>query len=239
MSNDPLLLTGEVADATARLLRTVAGFDAGDVAAASLLPRWTRGHVLTHLARNADGFVNLLTAARTGEAVPMYASPAARVADIEGGAARPPAAHLDDLRRSAGRFAAAVAAMPPEAWTATVQTPRGPRVAALLVWGRLREVEVHHVDLAAGYRPADWPAAFSHRLLHEVAADLADRAAAPAMVLRFPGSGCHELGIGDRAGAPTVSGAAPDLAAWLIGRTAGEVLTVTPDGPLPNPPEWI
>ncbi|MEU5727368.1 maleylpyruvate isomerase family mycothiol-dependent enzyme [Micromonospora sp. NPDC047738] len=239
MSNDPLLLTGEVADATARLLRTVAAFDAADVAAASLLPRWTRGHVLTHLARNADGFVNLLTAARTGEAVPMYASPAARVADIEAGAVRPPAAHLEDLRRSADRFAAAVAAMPPEAWTATVRTPRGPRLAALLVWGRLREVEVHHVDLAAGYRPADWPEAFSHRLLHEVATDLADRAAAPAMVLRFPGSGCHELGIGDPAGAPTVSGAAPDLAAWLIGRTAGEVLTVTPDGPLPNPPEWI
>ncbi|MCW3817031.1 maleylpyruvate isomerase family mycothiol-dependent enzyme [Micromonospora sp. DR5-3] len=239
MSNDPLLLTGEVDDATARLLRTVAAFDAADVAAASLLPRWTLGHVLTHLARNADGFVNLLTAARTGEAVPMYASPAARAADIEAGAARSPDDLFDDLRRSADRFAEAVAATPAEAWTATVQTPRGPRVAALLVWDRLREVEVHHVDLAAGYRPADWPEAFSHRLLHEVAADLGDRAAAPAMVLRFSGSGCHELGIGDRAGAPTVAGAAPDLAAWLIGRAAGEVLTVTPDGPLPNPPEWI
>ncbi|MGR6320994.1 maleylpyruvate isomerase family mycothiol-dependent enzyme [Micromonospora soli] len=239
MTSDPLLLTGELDDATERLLRTAAAFDAADVAAASLLPGWTRGHVLTHLARNADGFVNLLTAARTGDPVPMYASPAARAADIEAGAARPPAAHLDDLRRSAGRFAAAVAAMPVEAWTATVQTPRGPRVAALLVWGRLREVEVHHVDLAAGYRPADWPEAFSHRLLHEAAADLADRPAAPAMLLRFAGSGCHELGIGEPDGAPRIAGPAPELAAWLIGRSAGEVLTVTPDGPLPTPPEWI
>ena len=31
----------------------------------------------------------------------------------------------------------------------------------MLVWGRLREVEVHHVDLDAGYRPADWPEAFA------------------------------------------------------------------------------
>ncbi|MCM0677758.1 maleylpyruvate isomerase family mycothiol-dependent enzyme [Micromonospora phytophila] len=238
MTTDPLLLTGEVDEATARLLRTAATFDSADTAAASLLPGWTRGHVLAHLARNADGFVNLLTAARTGEPVPMYASAAARSADIEADAVRPPAAHLDDLRRSADRFAEAVEAMPVEAWSATVETPRGPKVAAVLVWGRLREVEVHHLDLAAGYRPADWPEAFGHRLLHEVAADLADRPDVPPMVLRFDGTR-HELVLGDRAAAPTVTGAAPELAAWLIGRSPGAVLAVTPDGTLPEPPEWI
>ncbi|MER7460696.1 maleylpyruvate isomerase family mycothiol-dependent enzyme [Micromonospora sp. NPDC126480] len=238
MTSDPLLLTGEVDDATARLLRTSAAFDDADLAAPSLLPGWTRGHVLAHLARNADGFVNLLTAARTGEPIPMYASPAAREADIEAGAPRPPEEQLDDLRRSADRFAEAVAAMPVEAWGATVETRRGPWPAAMLVWGRLRELEVHHVDLAAGYGPADWPEVFGHRLLHEVATGLAGRADAPPMVLRFDGSR-HELVVGDRAAAPTVTGAAAQLAAWLIGRSPGTVLTVTPDGPLPTPPEWI
>lgn len=238
MTSDPLLLTGEVDDATARLLRTAATFDDADLAAPSLLPGWTRGHVLAHLARNADGFVNLLTAARTGEPIPMYASPTARDSDIEAGASRPPEAHLDDLRRTADRLAEAVAAMPVEAWAATVETRRGPWPAAMLVWGRLRELEVHHVDLGAGYRPADWPEAFAHRLLHEVATGLAGRADAPPMVLRFDGSR-HELVIGDRAAAPTVTGTAPELAAWLIGRSPGSVLTVTPDGPLPTPPEWI
>ncbi|TDB70584.1 maleylpyruvate isomerase N-terminal domain-containing protein, partial [Micromonospora sp. KC721] len=75
MTTDPLLLTGELADATARLLRTAETLDAQAVGAPSLLPGWTRGHVLTHLARNADGFVNLLTSARTGERIPQYASP--------------------------------------------------------------------------------------------------------------------------------------------------------------------
>ncbi|MGW4500649.1 maleylpyruvate isomerase family mycothiol-dependent enzyme [Micromonospora sp. NPDC004336] len=238
MTTDPLLLTGEVDAATDRLLRTAAAFDDAGVAAASLLPGWTRGHVLAHLARNADAMVNLLTAARTGEPVPMYASAQARDADIEAGAARPPDAHLDDLRRSADRFTDAVAAMPVEAWAATVQTRRGPWPATMLVWGRLREVEVHHVDLAAGYRPADWPEAFAHRLLHEVAGGLAERADVPPMVLRFDGSR-HEVVVGDRAAAPTVTGSAPELAAWLIGRSPGTVLTVTPDGPLPQPPEWI
>jgi len=238
VTSDPLLLTGEVDAATDRLLRTVAAFDAADVAAASPLPGWTRGHVLTHLARNADGFVNLLTAARTGEPIPMYASADARATDIEAGAGRAPADLLDDLRRSAERFAAAVDAMPVEAWAATVQTRRGPWPAAMLVWGRLREVEVHHVDLAAGYRPGDWPDAFAQRLLHEVATGLADNPEAPAMVLRFDGVR-HEIVVGEPAGAPTITGAAPELAAWLIGRSAGEVLSVTPDGPLPTPPGWI
>jgi maleylpyruvate isomerase len=238
VTTDPLLLMGEVEDATSRLLRTAAAFDGADLAAASLLPGWTRGHVLAHLARNADGFVNLFTAARTGQARPMYASSAARSADIEAGAARPPAAHLDDLRRSADRLAEAAAAMRPESWTALVQTPRGPKVAALLVWGRLREVEVHHLDLGAGYQPADWSEAFAHRLLHEVATDLADRPEPPSMVLRFDGSR-HELVIGGRADAPIIAGPAPDLAAWLIGRDGGDALAVTPDGVLPKPPEWM
>lgn len=238
MTSDPLLLTGELDEATARLLRTVAALGADDVAAPSLLPGWTRAHVLTHLARNADAFVNLLTSARTGEEIPMYASPEARSADIEAGAGRGPADLMDDLRRSAQRFTAAVAEMPVEAWGATVQARRGPWPAAMLVWGRLREVEVHHVDLGVGYRPADWPDAFAQRLLHEVATGLAGDPAAPAMVLRFDGVR-HELVVGDPEGAPTVTGPAPELAAWLTGRSAGEVLTVTPDGPLPTPPEWI
>ncbi|MFU8853497.1 maleylpyruvate isomerase family mycothiol-dependent enzyme [Micromonospora sp. SL1-18] len=238
MTSDPLLLTGAVGDATTGLLRTVAAFDAADVAAASLLPGWTRGHVLTHLARNADGFVNLLTAARTGEPIPMYASAEARSADIEAGAGRPPDDLLDDLRHSAQRFAAAVDAMPVEAWAATVQTRHGPSPATMLAWWRLREIEVHHVDLVAGYRPADWPEAFAQRLLHEVATGLADNPEAPAMVLRFDGFR-HEIVVGEAAGAPTITGAASELAAWLIGRSAGEVLTVTPESPLPAPPEWI
>ncbi|SBT44352.1 maleylpyruvate isomerase family mycothiol-dependent enzyme [Micromonospora auratinigra] len=238
MTGDPLLLTGELDAATDRLLRSVAAFGPADAAGPSLLPGWTRGHVLTHLARNADAFVNLLTAARTGEDIPMYASPQARTADIEAGAGRSPAELLDDLRAGSARFAAAVEAMPVEAWAATVQTRRGPWPAATLVWGRLREVEVHHVDLAAGYRPADWPDAFAQRLLHEVTTGLAADPGAPAMVLRFDGVR-HEIVVGDPEGAPTVTGPAPELAAWLIGRSAGEVLTVTPDGPLPTPPEWI
>ena len=40
----------------------------------SSLPDWTRAHVLTHVARNADAMVNLVTWARTGVPTPAYPS---------------------------------------------------------------------------------------------------------------------------------------------------------------------
>lgn len=238
MTTDPLLLIGEVTDATARLLRTAASFDATDLAAESLLPGWTRGHLLTHLARGADAHVNLLVSARTGQHIPPYTSPAQRNVDIQAGAARPPEAHLDDLRRTADRYTQAVADMPAEAWAAFVEGRRGPQPAATLVWSRLRELEVHHVDLAAGYRPADWSQPFAHRLLHEVVADLDKRAETPAMVLRFDGT-THQLVLGDPKGAPVITGPATELAAWLTGRGVGDALTRAPGGTLPALPEWM
>ena len=55
----------------------------------SLLPGWTRGHVLTHIARNADSFVRVLEAARQGEVVTQYeGGVAGRNAAIEAGATR-------------------------------------------------------------------------------------------------------------------------------------------------------
>ena len=60
-----------LAAATERLLATATALGDAQVREASLLPGWTRGHVLTHLARNADGMINLLSWART------WASPSA------------------------------------------------------------------------------------------------------------------------------------------------------------------
>ena len=65
--------------------------------------------MLTHIARNADGAVNLLTWARTGVETPQYASWEAREADIEAGAQRPAAELVADLAAACEQFAAAVA----------------------------------------------------------------------------------------------------------------------------------
>jgi maleylpyruvate isomerase len=158
---DPLVLMTDVDSATERLLQTAGGL--GDVSAPSGLPGWTVGHVLTHVARNADAYTNLLTWARTGVQTPAYASPEARAAGIEEGAGRPLDEQLEDIRTAHERFADAAAAMPLEAWT--FHLPPTGQSAAAVPWARLREVEVHHVDLGAAYSPQDWSDAFALRLL--------------------------------------------------------------------------
>jgi len=233
---DPLVLVEDVDRATTRLLETARGLDGAAVAGPSLLPVWTRGHVLTHLARNANSLVNLLTWARTGVETPQYASVEQRNADIEAGATRPAEVQLDDLSAACERFATAARAMPAPAWSVEVAWRSGTRApAAQVMWARLREVEIHHVDLAAGYQPADWPEAFTLRLLRWVARDFSERDDGPRVVIRAPEVG-HDLPVGEGVTSPVVTGPAWAAAAWLIGRAAGDGLTVAPRGSLPPVP---
>ncbi|MEV4708286.1 maleylpyruvate isomerase family mycothiol-dependent enzyme [Actinoplanes sp. NPDC049316] len=234
MTIDPLVLMTDVDQATERLIRTAEGLEPGAETAPSRLPGWTIGHVLTHVARNADAYTNLLTWARTGVETPAYATPTARAEGIEAGCRRPLDEQIADLRDSHERFADAAAAMPAEAWTfhlaATGQS------AAVVPWARLREVEVHHVDLGRGYTPEDWSDAFALRLLREIVAGAGKDA--PALVLRPHGLD-HSLSIGTVTdGTPTIGGPTRSIASWLAGRTDGSDLTVSPDGGLPTPPKW-
>ena len=56
------------------LLRTARKLRNADIARPSRLPDWSRGHVATHIARQADGLVRLTEWARTGQRQDMYAS---------------------------------------------------------------------------------------------------------------------------------------------------------------------
>src|SRR5437763_14459256 len=90
-----------LAAATERVLATATALSEAQAREPSLLPGWSRGHVLTHIARNADGMVNLLRWARTGTQTPMYASAASRAADIEAGPRAPAGALPPAARPSA------------------------------------------------------------------------------------------------------------------------------------------
>jgi maleylpyruvate isomerase len=227
-----MALTEEIVRADARLQATIAALTEAQVGEPSLLPGWSRGHVLTHIARNADGLRNLLTWARTGVETPMYATPDTRATDIEAGAARPLVDHIADVREASDRFVAAAAEMPAEAWS--VSLPKSGS-ATRIVWRRLREVEVHHVDLDAGYAPEHWPESFSHRLLHELTRD---RPVDTAFELAA-GDLSHPLQVGSGTPSVTVSGPSHELAAWLSGRADGSSLRVVPAGGLPTLPDWM
>ena len=83
-----LRLCDQIDDATQRLLGTARVIAEPDLRQPSLLPGWTRAHVLAHLARGADAMRTILIGARSGEDRPAYASAEAREADIERTAAQ-------------------------------------------------------------------------------------------------------------------------------------------------------
>jgi maleylpyruvate isomerase len=235
---DPAAVLEQIDAATEHLLRTAVRFTDADVRAPSLLPNWSRGHVLTHLARNADGGRHLLTWARTGVETPEYPSVAAREEQIQTGAGRGADALTADLRDSAAQFAAEYRQMTTAAWNRTVRWTRGQeRPAARAADSRLCEVLVHHVDLDTGYTPAQWPADFVHAMLGRVAASFSARADAPAMRLHATDTDTDTwYDIGTARPAPAIHGLASSHLAWLMGRSQGADLTVQDGAALPEPP---
>jgi maleylpyruvate isomerase len=232
-------LGAQVGEATRGLLQTAARISDEQARAASLLPGWSRGHVLTHLARNADSLWNLLIWARTGVETPQYPSLAARDQAVAAGAGRPAAELRADLESSASALAAEAASLADADWAAEVRGLRGASHPAWYsLWRRLSEVQIHHVDLDSGYGPADWPEAFAAGCLERVAADFG-RPDAPAVTLRTSDSGlAYRIGPAGAAQATEVSGPTRQLLAWLIGRSAGRELAAAPAGPLPSLPAW-
>ncbi|MEV4785292.1 maleylpyruvate isomerase family mycothiol-dependent enzyme [Streptomyces tuirus] len=217
-----------VRDATERLLTAVGALDNASVTHPSRLPGWSRGHVLAHLARNADALVNVL------EGRPMYVSGEARDADIERDAPRGLDAQLADLSESAARFQKA--GDTPADWTRTVELRNGVTDSASRVpFRRWIEVELHHVDLGIGYELEDLPADFTERETDFLADRFSGHPDVPPTRLT---DGTRAWRTGREAeGAPevTVTGSPADLLGWLAGRRTGAALAVD-GGPLPALP---
>ena len=161
-------LSDQIDDATQRLLDAARIIPEPDLRRPSLLPGWTRAHVIAHLARGADAMRNLLVGARAGQDRPAYVSAEARAAGIEHGAGLGAKELMADLADSAMALRTVCKQLPDGAWQFPVRVLDSQRFpAAQLLTRRLVEVELHHCDLGAGYGPADWPAAFAAMDLDE------------------------------------------------------------------------
>jgi maleylpyruvate isomerase len=229
-----------IQESTDRLLAAASGLTDAQAAAPSRLPGWTRGHVLTHLARNADGFRNLLHWARTGSKTPMYPSEAARDEAIAAGAGRSAAELAADLRGTAALLAEDAEQLPTAAWAAQVERRGEDFPARQILRSRLSELEFHHVDLGTGYHPDDWPAAFLADALPRVADAFAGRPDMTACYLVADGWPDSFL-VGPAGQDPpdlVVRGTPERLLAWLSGRADGTGLRVTGAPAVPVPPPW-
>ena len=185
----PVEALAAVREAESRLLGVIAGFDAESVLGPSLLPGWTVGHLITHLARNADSHTRRTAAAIEGVLVDQYpGGMTQRSSEIEAGAGRSARALRADLAESSGRLLAAWDDVPGYAWANVTRDASGrERRLDELPTRRWLEVEVHLVDLGCGVTHRDWPDAFVEARLPEMRAGAAERLAA-GDVLPAPGS---------------------------------------------------
>ncbi|WP_217707119.1 maleylpyruvate isomerase family mycothiol-dependent enzyme [Nonomuraea rhodomycinica] len=229
-------MAGQAARSGARFLRTADALGDAGLRGPSGLATWTRGHVLAHVARSADAYVWMLRLARTGAEPGPRADAAAMARAVEEGAALPAAELLAGTRRSLDRFAEEVRTMPGPAWDTMVTALAGWRHPAWYVLCRcVRELETHHVDLAAGYRTADWPEAYVAWALEETLAALAARGFPLSRVTAADHDRTWEVSPDG----PAVTAPGHVLLGWLSGRTpAARITGDGPSGTLPVPPPW-
>ena len=205
----------------------------GDVAFAtpSALPGWTRGHVVGHVARNAEALIRLANWARTGDETPMYADRAQRAAEIERSAAVPPAALRQDLGDTAAALDGALTTLTAELWQAQVRSALGRSIPASEVpWMRIREVWLHAVDLGTDASMTGLPPGVVDLLLDDVTAALSAKDGCPSLRLSVTDRDrSWSLGGTDPDG--SITGSAADLAGWLTGRIPG--------GDRPTLPRWL
>lgn len=220
------------------LFKAVDTLDEATIREPSRLAGWTRGHVVTHLARNADGCVNLLHWARTGIESPMYPSAADREADINEGANRLAQVQQEDIRAADERFFMATEVMSESDWESGITNAQGlPVVVSIVPWMRLAEVLVHYVDLNLGAEFDDVVQLAGEQL--ELLADYCatrydDRRGVPAirLVVELPSGDERVWLIGDDGPTSDVRLHVAPALAWLTGRPC-------PVAGLPKLPSWL
>ena len=215
---------------TRMLLETARGLD--DTHSPSRCEGWTRGHVLTHVARNADGLAALIRTAVEGSGESMYASPEARDADIEAGAHRSSAELVEDVEQSAAVLAEHLLRLRPD--HAHLRLERTPGVffaeAGRIPFVRLREVTYHHVDLDDGFTFDDIEPELQRRFLDEEVRRLGSSELVPDLTLRSTDGGEWTVGVGTA----SVTGTQAALLGWLARGlregVSGDRLPVLPAG---------
>lgn len=218
-------LRGLVTAATQRLLGDTINVTDEQWRQPSILPGWTRGHVATHIARQADGLWRLTEWARTGERQEMYLSPEQRESDIDDGAGRSGLELQIDLDTSAGRLEVGFESLTERhAWDAEVELRGGMRVPArLLPLARLLEVVIHHVDLDVGFGVEDIDGPTAEWLLEWCSLRLRHRDEFPKLELHSESGFTITVGS---SGPPTrIDGTSADLLGWLTKRLGASAVT--------------
>jgi maleylpyruvate isomerase len=231
MQLDPDVTPQMIAHETERLLDTAAALANDAVLAPSLCEGWSRGHVLTHVARNADGMARVCRAILDGTTETMYAGDDVRDEEIAAGCRRSAADLVADVRESAAALAPLLARLGPDhAGASAERTPGGRRMQAEdVLFLRLRELVFHHVDLHAGFTFAHVAPELQKLLLDNEVERVGQAASPPPLTIHTHEGDVYTVGDGTA----HVTGSRAGVLAWLA-RQQGE--GVRARGELPEIP---
>ncbi|MFG1911902.1 maleylpyruvate isomerase family mycothiol-dependent enzyme [Kribbella sp. NPDC048928] len=196
MADRLLALTADLDDPTAR----------GD----SVLPGWSRGHVITHIANFSEAMTRQVDEALQGRLIEVYdGGRPARNAAIDDGADR----SADELRTHLNEAVTALLAswdkVSPTDWPLPILHRNSNLSAGLQAsW---RELTIHTSDLGLAFTPADWSEDFCLHLLDFLRARTPDNT---HLILQSP-TATWDNGTGKEV---RLTGALTDLTAWYAGR---------------------
>jgi maleylpyruvate isomerase len=200
-------------ETTQRLLGYTIAFTEDEWHQPARLPGWSRAHLATHLARNADYFAAVLTALTSDQPQPPQPSQAVQRAELEAGADRNGLALQIDLDAASGALQSAIELVTD--WRIPVTLDGAVLPLAALPLARLHELNLHLLDLDCGAGVDAIPEGAAEWLLRWTLFRLRD-ASLPAINLR---SDSLRESIGNGTDLPlTVSGSDAQLWGWLTGR---------------------
>ncbi len=225
-------LASRILAALTSLRELLATLDDEATAAPSVLPGWTRAHVVAHIDGFAKAAKRQLDTAGTEDPFPMYdGGPEGRDTDIEMAALMRSGPLVARTNESLGALESAVRATGTGQWDLATGFRGGGSVAELFhaIW---RELVIHTSDLALDRTVADWEPEFCAHLFDE-------------LVVRVPEGrryvlqphGAQRIILGDGEDATVLSGTDFDLAAWLAGREPVGPVQATADGDGTDLPE--
>jgi len=208
-------------EVTQALLGDTIGLTDEQWGAPSRLPGWTRAHIASHVARNADGLSRVVRQLHDGQPTGLYPDSATARTDIERGSERGALELQIDLDSSAERLHRAFSQLlkmrrdqlVPLTPSLTVRLDAIPVV-------RMNEVVLHHIDLDVGFSWGDVGDDVAAWLLEYNIGRVGRNSAYPAIRL-VSDSGVTGL-IGGPGHPRVVDGPDHLLLGWLTGRLPGQ-----------------
>lgn len=182
----------------------------------SRLPGWTRAHIASHLARNADALVRAVDSVLMGRRGLMYDSDEDREQAIERGSERSGLELQIDLDTTAGRLNRRFNVLHSVPGELMVELITGDLLRShLLPLLRLNEVVLHHSDLDCGFQLAQLDPNIARLLLEWNVLNLAP---GQGNVMRLVSETGFRADVATIGPAGVIEGGDALLLGWLTGR---------------------